>query len=230
LPLVAAVVLVLTGHLQEKDHERYAWYFVDPETSANLTPGQAGSSSGPSEADAEKAKALEDREAALAQKEQDLSDEKKKLEDREASLAQKDEDSSKDKKALEEQEAALKQKQTQYSADVKALEDRKATLDQQENDSATGKKTFDDRTAAFTQKEKEFSASKKALDDREAALAKKEKERSAEWNKKMEELKKLQNSSAQQKKLSAGDSGCGYKHYKPPRKLEKKVIGLVYEK
>jgi hypothetical protein len=53
---------------------------------------------------------------------------------------------------------------------------------------------------ATTQKEKEFSTSKTALDDREAALAEKEKERSAELNKKMEELKDLQNSSAAPKK------------------------------
>ena len=69
----------------------------------------------------------------------------------------------------------------------------------------------------------------KALEDGEAALAQKEKERTGEWNKKMEELKSLQDSSAQLKK-SSGGSGCGYKHYKPPRKLERKVIGLVYEK
>lgn len=82
----------------------------------------------------------------------------------------------------------------------------------------------------MTKKEKQVSADKKALEERESALAEKEKKRSAEWTKKMEELKGLQNSPAQQKKLSAGGSGCGYKHYKPPRKLEKKVIGLVYEK
>jgi hypothetical protein len=83
---------------------------------------------------------------------------------------------------------------------------------------------------ATTQKEKEFSTSKTALDDREAALAEKEKERSAELNKKMEELKDLQNSSAAPKKSSAGGSECGYKYYERLRKLEKKVIGLVYEK
>jgi cell division septum initiation protein DivIVA len=26
-----------------------------------------------------------------------------------------------------------------------------------------------------------------------------------------------------------GTAGCGYKHYKPPRKLNKKLIGMVYE-
>jgi DNA repair exonuclease SbcCD ATPase subunit len=26
-----------------------------------------------------------------------------------------------------------------------------------------------------------------------------------------------------------GSMGCGYKHYKPPRKLNKKLIGMVYE-
>lgn len=113
---------------------------------------------------------------------------------------------------------------------MKALEDLRATLDQQEKDSATGKRTFDDRNAALTKKEKAVPADRKALEDREAALAEKEKKRSAEWNKKMEELKGLQDSSAQQKKLSTGGSGCGYKHYKPPRKLEEKVIGLLYEK
>jgi hypothetical protein len=62
-------------------------------------------------------------------------------------------------------------------------------------------------------------------------LAEKEKKRSAERNnKQMKELKALQNSPAKQKKLSAGRPGCGYKHYKPPRKLEKKAIGLAYEK
>lgn len=88
-----------------------------------------------------------------------------------------------------------------------------------------GKKTFDDRNAAFTEKEKESYKNKKALDGREAALAKKEKERSAEWDRKMEGSKGLQ-----LKKSGAGGSGCGYKHYKPPRKLERKVIGLMYEK
>jgi hypothetical protein len=26
-----------------------------------------------------------------------------------------------------------------------------------------------------------------------------------------------------------GSMGCGYKHYKPPRKLNRKLIGMVYE-
>jgi hypothetical protein len=26
-----------------------------------------------------------------------------------------------------------------------------------------------------------------------------------------------------------GTAGCGYKHYKPPRKLNRKLIGMVYE-
>ena len=246
--------MLLIGGLQESNHDRFLWYFVDPVTSANRTPGQAGSDSlvkDTPEADAEKAKALEDREAALAQRRQDISNEKKKLEDRgaslaqkeedissqkkkleerEAALAQKDKDHSAEKKTLDDQKAALEQKEKNYSTNMRDLEDRKATLDRQEKDSAAGKKTFDDRTAALKKKEKGISADRKALEDREAALAEKEKKRSAEWNKKMEELKGIQNSSAQLKKSNAVGSGCGYKHYKPPRKLEKKVIGLVYEK
>lgn len=114
---------------------------------------------------------------------------------------------------------------------MRDLEDRKATLDQQEKDSAIGKETFDDRTAALTKK-KLIAADRKALGDREAALAEKKRKRSAVWNKKIEELKGLQSSWAQLKKSSAAGSGCGSKHYKPPRKLEKKVVGLVqrYEK
>ena len=30
-------------------------------------------------------------------------------------------------------------------------------------------------------------------------------------------------------KIAAGSPGCGYKHYKPPRKLNRKLIGMVYE-
>ena len=28
--------------------------------------------------------------------------------------------------------------------------------------------------------------------------------------------------------VSKGTEGCGYRHYKPPRKLNRKVIGFVY--
>ena len=110
-------------------------------------------------------------------------------------------------------------------ADSKALDDRRAALEQQEKDSAVGKKTFGDRNAAFMQKETDFSTNKKALDDREAALANREKDSTAERNKKTEELKGLW-----QKKLGAGGLRSRYKHYKPPRKLEKNVIRPVYKK
>jgi hypothetical protein len=68
------------------------------------------------------------------------------------------------------------------------------------------------------------------LDDREAALTAKEKKRSADWDKKMEELQGLRGPLTQLKESAAGNPvGCGSKHYKPLRKLNRKVIGLVYE-
>jgi hypothetical protein len=84
---------------------------------------------------------------------------------------------------------------------------------------------FERRQAALGQRREDFATDKKALDC-ETALVEKENKRSAEWDKKMEELQGLRESSAQLKKT--GD-GCGSKHYKPPRKLHRKVIGLVYE-
>jgi hypothetical protein len=63
-------------------------------------------------------------------------------------------------------------------------------------------------------------------------LVQKEKDQGAEWDKKMKEIQAFQRSSTQQKKSASGSAvppGCGYKHYKPPRKLNRKVIGLVYE-
>lgn len=116
----------------------------------------------------------------------------------------------------------------------KALEDQKSTLAQQKKEHAANQKTLEARDDGLTRKEKGLSADRKDLDDREAELAEKEHDQSARWDKKMNESQDLQEFlAAKQKKSIPRDStsvGCGYKHYKPPRKINKKVIGLVYEK
>ena len=68
------------------------------------------------------------------------------------------------------------------------------------------------------------------MDGREAALTEKENKRAAEWDRKMKELQGLREAAAQLNKADADNQvGCGSKHYKPPRKLNRKIIGIVYE-
>jgi DNA repair exonuclease SbcCD ATPase subunit len=191
-----------------------SWYFVDANTSTSFAPGNPSSQTNDSaEETSAKVKALEDREAALAESESRYSESQKALENREAELAQNEKDYSSDKKALANRESSLAQREKEYSSKEKASADRESAL---------------------AQKQKDYSSKEKALADREAALSQKEKDHSAEWDKKMKELQALQKSSAQRGKSGpgsvAGPPDCGYKHYKPPRKINRKVIGLVYEK
>jgi hypothetical protein len=93
---------------------------------------------------------------------------------------------------------------------MKACKERKATVEQLETDSAVDDKRFTDRKAALAQGEKDLFTDKKALQDCEAALAKKERDHNAEWNKKMEDLQRLQQSTAQLEKSGAIGRSLGW--------------------
>jgi septal ring factor EnvC (AmiA/AmiB activator) len=81
-----------------------------------------------------KSKALDQREDALAKKEEDSAAAKKELEDH--------------KKALQDREAELKKQEEESASGKKASEDREAALSKQERDNNT---RFDDREAAQVQ-------------------------------------------------------------------------------
>jgi hypothetical protein len=78
------------------------WYFTD----ADGTPGLAKSKALEGGSASSK-KALEDREAALAKKEEDIASEKKALQDREATLSESEKNGATATQASEDREAAL---------------------------------------------------------------------------------------------------------------------------
>jgi hypothetical protein len=200
----------------------------------------------------ERLKDLQDREAALAKREEEAKasdggsdsggkpndDEAQAQAKRESDIQQKLDDLSSAEQKLASDRAALEKSKSDVTAREKELrqrqkefEDQKASAKQEtaKNSSQAGQKG-----AAGSEK---FALEKKQQDNTalEQRLAKLE-DRLAQMNKTPDAAS--DNSQANDKAngkangaapVDGQSSGCGYKHYKPPRKLNRRVIGIVYQ-
>lgn len=275
--------------LQPHNERHTTWYFADTNVSFNPA-SSGGSAGGASLADFDaKLKALEEREAALTQKDNDRSAEwdkkMKEVQDRQASSAQEEKDRAasyeKKLKDLQAREAELAKKEEQAKSSKggaghaskpdngdqakkeaeiqRKLDDLKSTEQKVGADRAALDKTMSELAA----KEKELQQRQKELEDlassakRDAALKDSQNapngsadstlEKKQQDNARLEQrLARLESQLAQMDgsreekpqtngsvksstPSDAGSTGCGKKHYKPPRKLNRKVIGLVYQ-
>jgi hypothetical protein len=266
-----------------------SWYFLD--TNVSFSPLASGTAEGgTSNADTEaKLKALEERENALTQKENDRSaewDEKMKaLKEREASSAQEEEKRTASYdgrlKDLQDREAAIAKREDELKAsdggpgkgstptDDDAQAKRESDIQRKLDDlSSAEQKLASDRAALeksksdVTAREKDLRQRQKEFEDQRASAgqngaaesAKSALEKKQQDNAALEQrLARLEDRLAQMKNspevvsdksqakgkangktngAAPGEgqsSGCGYKHYKPPRKLNRRVIGIVYQ-
>lgn len=156
-----------------------------------------------------------------------------------------------DRAALEKSKNDLAAKEKEFQQRQKEFEDQKSAAQQ---DAVQAKKDLEQRqNEAQSQKP---SAGKKASKDTNgsttndsngspgADLQKKQRENvnlEQRLAKLEDQLAKMSSSNSQNEKPQingtakspapngTGSTGCGYRHYKPPRKLNRKLIGMVYE-
>ncbi|KAK3057482.1 hypothetical protein LTR09_001666 [Extremus antarcticus] len=194
------------------------WYLKDAADSASFNPTQAKANA---ESDDSELKA---REKAVAEKEEEL---KKMTADQKSKSDTSDEDLKAREKALAEKDEELK----------KLIEDQKSKSDLSAEDLKA-------REKALTEKEEELKKleeqKKKDLEQREAALKKKEQEladqQAAQKKSASEPAAKPQQpkqpapkAAPPPKAAPAAPRDCGHKVYTPPRKLNRKVVGYLYD-
>jgi hypothetical protein len=230
--------------LQQKDTDRSAEW---DEKMKTLKEREASSAQEEEERTAsydKKLKELQDREAALAKREEELN----------ASNGGSDKGStSTDDDAQAKRESDMQRKLDELSSveqklasDRAALEKSKSDVMAREKELRQRQKEFEDQKASAKQEaaKKSSQSGQNGEAESKSALEKKQQDNAALEQR----LAKLEDRFAQMKKSPdvASDKskangkvngkangsespGCGYKHYKPPRKLNKRVIGIVYQ-
>jgi chromosome segregation ATPase len=188
----------------------------------------------------QKLKALQDREAALSRQENeakssggetnkdDTSSESEKQSQREADIQRKLDDLKSAEQRLAADRAELQKAQNDLAKRENDVTQRQKDASEAANSSTNGhaasEKTAEQRLER-TQKDNAGLEQRLAkLEDQLAKMARspeKAPEGKAQANGKTDASKS--------RKTDASSPGCGYKHYKPPRKLNRKLIGMVYE-
>jgi len=188
----------------------------------------------------QKLKALQDREAALSRQEDeanssggktnkhDMSSESEEQSQKEADIQRKLDDLKSAEQRLAADRAELQKAQNDLARREKDITQRQKDTskapDYSTNGHATQEKTAEQRLER-TQKDNAGLEQRLAkLEDQLAKMARspeKAPEGKAQANGKTDASKSG--------KIDANSPGCGYKHYKPPRKLNRKLIGMVYE-
>ena len=192
-----------------------------------------------------KLKDLQDREAALSQQKEeakpsnDKTSEHNKSNDneaqaqREADLQRKIDDLSSAEQKLTFDRAALQKSQfdlEKRERDVARLQkELEASKTSEAPNPSTNAHTISDKSA-----EQRLEKTQKDNASLEERLAKLEDQltRMGKSSEKQSNGKPQTNRTANPPKpgkVDAASPGCGYKHYKPPRKLNRKLIGMVYE-
>jgi len=155
-----------------------------------------------------------------------------------------------DRAALDKSRTDLAAERKEFQQRVKEFEDAKSSAEQ---DALRAKKTLEQRQAEFekqtspAQEKKPTSATNQCLCDSngvggtsEAELQRKQREnanlekRLAKLEKQISQIYIASKASDETSKVygptnGLGATGCGYKHYKPPRKLNRKLVAMVYE-
>jgi hypothetical protein len=198
----------------------------------------------------EKLKELQDREAALAKREE---------ESKASAGGSGKESTPGDDKAQAKRESEIQQKlddissaEQKLASDRAALEKSKSDVTAKEKDLRQRQKEFEDQKASAKQEAGKASSQAGqygAAGSEKSALEKKEQDnaaleqRLARLEDRLEQMKKTPDVASDKSKANGkvngkpngatpvdGQSpGCGYKHYKPPRKLNRRVIGIVYQ-
>jgi len=198
----------------------------------------------------EKLKDLQDREAALAKREE---------ESKASTGGSGKESTPGDDKAQAKRESEIQQKlddissaEQKLASDRAALEKSKSDVASKEKDLRQRQKEFEDQKASAKQEAGKASSQagqNGAAGSEKSALEKKEQDnaaleqRLARLEDRLEQMKKTPDVASDKSKATGkvngkangatpvdGQSpGCGYKHYKPPRKLNRRVIGIVYQ-
>lgn len=192
-----------------------------------------------------KLKDLQDREAELSRQEEEAKSSKEetsenpKPDDREAQaqeeadiqrrlddLSSAEQKLAADRAALQKSQSDLQKKEKDIAQLRKDLEDSKT--------SETSSSFANDSTTSDINAEQRLEKTQKDNASLEQRLAKLEDQLSRMTGppKKPSDEKAQTNGKVTFPKpstINASSPGCGYKHYKPPRKLNRKLIGMIYE-
>ncbi|KAL1587724.1 hypothetical protein WHR41_03549 [Cladosporium halotolerans] len=176
-----------------------------------------------------KLKELQAREDELAKKEQQAKSSKGATGDK----SDKDDQTKKDAD-IQRKLDNLKSAEQKIAADRAALSKAKTDLAAKEKDLEQRRKKLEDRKPTNGQngsaesdlqkKQRDNAQLEKRLARLEDQLANMNGSSDAEADK--PQVNGTSNGSASK---GAGSAGCGFKHYKPPRKINRKVVGLLYE-
>jgi hypothetical protein len=198
----------------------------------------------------ERLKDLQDREAALAKREEEArapdggSDSDGKANDdeaqakRESEIQQKLDELSSSEQKLASDQAALERSKSDVTAREKELRQRQKEFEDQKapakkeaskNSSQAGQNgaSASDK-AALEKKQRDNAALEQRLAKLEDRLAQMNRAADAASDK-PQANGKVSGKTNGTAPVDEQSSGCGYKHYKPPRKLNRRVIGIVYQ-
>jgi chromosome segregation ATPase len=191
----------------------------------------------------ERLKDLQDREAALAKREEETKASKGRP-DKDSTPAD-DEAQAKRESEIQRKLDDLKSAEQRLASDRAALEKSKSALTAKEKDLGQRQKEFEDQKASAKKgggQNRVERPTKSALERKQQDNAALE-ERLAKLEDRLEQMKKSPDVASDKQQANSkvngktsgtalvdGQSpGCGYKHYKPPRKLNRRVIGIVYQ-
>ncbi|KAM0695612.1 hypothetical protein Q7P36_004094 [Cladosporium allicinum] len=197
-----------------------------------------------------KLKELQDREAALAKREE---------ESKASAGGSGKESTPGDDKAQAKRESEIQRKlddissaEQKLASDRAALEKSKSDVAAKEKDLRQRQKEFEDQKTSAKQEAGKASSQagqNGASGSEKSALEKKQQDnaaleqRLARLEDRLEQMKKTPDVASDKSKTNGKvngkangatpvdeqSPGCGYKHYKPPRKLNRRVIGIVYQ-
>ena len=192
-----------------------------------------------------KLKDLQDRETALSRQEEEAKsskdktsesntpDDKEAQNQREADIQRRLDDLNSAEQKLAADRAALQKSQSDLQKKEKDIAQIQRDLEDSKTSEASSS-FANDNTTPDKNAEQRLEKTQKDNASLEQRLAKLEDQlskmtRSPEKPSDGKAQTKGKANIPQPSKIDASSPGCGYKHYKPPRKLNRKLIGMVYE-